>query len=57
MGEGFEGPEAGAGVVGVDIVLVLMRYTCKISCPLWRCWRFRWLVHNDGKVKVSDEVT
>lgn len=57
MGEGFEGPEAGAGVVGVDIVLVLMRYMCKISFPLWRCWRFRLLVHSDGKVKVSDEVT
>lgn len=31
MGEGFEEPEAGAGAVEVDIVLVLMRYTCKIS--------------------------
>lgn len=31
MGEGFEEPEAGSGAVEVDIVLVLMRYTCKIS--------------------------
>lgn len=34
MSERFEEPEAGAGVVEVDIVLVLMRYTCKIS---FRC--------------------